>query len=704
MKRLNLRLKNRKINKKVRNRKTNIASDLKRRDSILRNMVVTFSILIIVSLAASSIINFLITKNKITDEFKNSTMNILEQNKKYIDLVTDNIQYVSMQIFNNKEVSELLSTDITDTYEKYLASQKISEILNSYTAAGSSDIIKSIYIYGKNGINVASNKNNLQNKDKLKAIQSEEFYKKAVDAKGRAIWSKPYKDIYSEDNNLMVSLARSIVSLSTFEKCGLLQINFDVDILNSALKDTKIGKSGYIFVVNNNGVIMSHKNPKLIGTKLNETYYGDIANSKEGTFEYKNNNKNMFGVYTTSSTTGWKFIGVVPKGELYSTAVDIGIISLIVIVICILLSILVSIFTSVRITIPIKEIIGITNKLSEGDFTVKSKKHKLSELNELGHNFNNMVNKLNNMVSSTAQLSSQTNSSSEELYDLSENIKSSSTEIAAVVKEIALGSTSQTEEVLKCAEFTNNFNNQMVHTIDSINKVNDATQDAIDVLKDSKNTINTLKQTSYNNSETMSKFTEIISQLDNNTKSVLTILNKINDIAKQTNLLSLNASIEAARAGEAGKGFAVVANEVKKLAEQSQSASTQIREILNNINESIGLSLNMSVEVKDAFNAEVEQVSSTINTFEVIDDSIDNIEKSMQDIMEDINVINKDKEILNNSINNIAAISEENTASTEEVTASIQQEAELNEKMYSLAKELNDKSASLESVLEKIKF
>ncbi|MCY6355649.1 methyl-accepting chemotaxis protein [Clostridium sp. ZS2-4] len=703
MKKLNLRLKNRKINKKIRNRKTNIASDLKIRNSILRNMVVTFSMLIIISLAASSVSTFFITKNRITNEFKSSTMNVLEQNKKYIDLVTGNIENISMQILNNKELSQLLTKHTDDYYENFMDNEKLCDILKAFTAGSSSKFIQSIYIYGDNGNYASTNRSNLANKDKLKAVQNEDFYKTAVEKNGKAVWSKPHKDVYNLDDNLTISLIRTIIENSNFKKCGMLQINFDVEALDSVLKDTTLGKTGYIFIVNKDGVIMSHKDSKLIGTKLNTSYYNNIVNSNEGTFKYKDN-KNMFGVYTTSDVTGWKFIAVVPQSELYSTAMNIGLISLIIMVVCILISIMVSIFTSLRITEPIKEIIGITNKLSKGDFTVKSNKYKLKELNELGDNFNSMINNLRSMLATTTELSSQTNASSIELYDLSENIRTSSKEIEAAVKEIAEGSTSQTEETLKCVEFSSNFNNQMAHTINSISNVSSATQNAMDVLKNSKNTINTLKNTSYNNSQAMSKFTEIIAQLDNNTKSVLTILNKINHIAKQTNLLSLNASIEAARAGEAGKGFAVVANEVKKLAGQSEEAAKQIKEILDGINESINLSMNMSEEVKDAFNAESEQVSSTINTFEVIDDSIENIEKAMQEIMEDINVINKDKETLNGSINNIAAVSEENTAATEEVTASVYQEIELNDKMYSLSKELNDKSANLEMVLEKFKF
>ena len=75
---------------------------------------------------------------------------------------------------------------------------------------------------------------------------------------------------------------------------GILKINIDPQVLSSSIKDAKVGKTGYIFI---------------------------LDNVKEGTFNFKQNGKNMYGVFTTYGTRGWKFVAVVPQSELASTEI-----------------------------------------------------------------------------------------------------------------------------------------------------------------------------------------------------------------------------------------------------------------------------------------------------------------------------------------------------------------------------------------------
>jgi methyl-accepting chemotaxis protein len=173
---------------------------------------------------------------------------------------------------------------------------------------------------------------------------------------------------------------------------------------------------------------------------------------------------------------------------------------------------------------------------------------------------------------------------------------------------------------------------------------------------------------------------------------------------KQTSLLSLNASIEAARAGEAGKGFSVVANEIRKLSEQSHSASLEIENIVKEVNRSIKGSLDISSKAQELFKEELQQVEHTIKSFENIKVSIINITNSMKDTMKSINIIDEEKDYMYDSINNIASISEENMATTEEVAATIQNQCEENDSMYFLAQGLNQKANELSKLIEKFKI
>lgn len=96
------------------------------------------------------------------------------------------------------------------------------------------------------------------------------------------------------------------------------------------------------------------------------------------------------------------------------------------------------------------------------------------------------------------------------------------------------------------------------------------------------------------------------------------ITDLINDIAVQTNLLALNAAIEAARAGEAGRGFAVVAEEIRKLAEQSKTSSSNISSLLENLMNKSNLAIKTSDIMKDKLNGQITVIGNSVNSFKEI--------------------------------------------------------------------------------------
>lgn len=160
----------------------------------------------------------------------------------------------------------------------------------------------------------------------------------------------------------------------------------------------------------------------------------------------------------------------------------------------------------------------------------------------------------------------------------------------------------------------------------------------------------------------MSKFVNISEQIQTSNahiedllikmKSAVEITNIINNIANQTNLLALNASIEAARAGESGKGFAVVADEVRILAEETKNSVSEISNIMNQVEDKVILVRDESNSITKGITGNVSEVDSAIKT----------LDKLVEDIKK-----------INDGTNNIAAISEEQTATTIEIKSQIKE-------------------------------
>lgn len=680
--------------------------DLKIKGGLFKRLVITFTLLSLFTLSISALLIYAVTKQKVSADFEKSTSQILNQNMNYVQIIDASIEAVSVQLISNKDFVNLISLDPKDDFEKYQSLTSLSSTLTTLVGSGATSFIRSIYVFAENdmSINSDSSSSNIKDAAKYSAFKETDDYKTALAADGKAIWSKVHENTFSSSHEQTISFMRVLKNPNTMKIAGMIVINSDADIFASSIRDAEIGASGYMLISDKDGNIVAHKDPTFEGKKVDLSIWNPVKALSKGAFDYTLKGKNMHGVVATYNTRGWKLMAVVPTNELSSTANSIGVISIPIIVLCVVLTIIFSMFTSIRITHPINDIILVAEKVSQGDFTIKTNRYTIHEINELSHNFNNMTENLKQMLSVTAGLSNETTSSAAQILNLSNSINDSSKEVVVAVEEITLGSSKQTEETIGCAKISDKFNGEITNAITSLNSVSKATDNSIAVINQSSITINNLSKTSENNSGAMSKVSDTIVALDQNTKNILTILNKINNITKQTNLLALNASIEAARAGDAGKGFSVVANEIRKLAEQSQSASFEIENIISQVNTSIGASLEISRNAKELFKEELNQVNSAIKSFDEIKASISNISEAMEYTMKSINIIDEDKNYLYDSINSIAAISEENTAATEEVTATIQNQSNSNNLMNSLAEGLNDKANGLIELINKFKF
>lgn len=143
------------------------------------------------------------------------------------------------------------------------------------------------------------------------------------------------------------------------------------------------------------------------------------------------------------------------------------------------------------------------------------------------------------------------------------------------------------------------------------------------------------------------------------------------DITDQTKLLSLNASIEAAHAGDAGKGFAVVAEEIKKLSEQSSHGADSIQRVARDIQEKSKLSVSLAENVKAMIATEQKDILDTQKCFDDLGAAITDSVSVMDSIAEKTVQLGAIKNGLISNINDLSAISEENAASNQEVTASV---------------------------------
>lgn len=273
----------------------------------------------------------------------------------------------------------------------------------------------------------------------------------------------------------------------------------------------------------------------------------------------------------------------------------------------------------------------------------------------INENAEKTLNTSNQMADIANTITDLFNASQDNMHSLQEIIEAQHEgmqDIASSMESTAQAITTQAQRVQEIQEETNTTEQ---HRKD----MTVASENAQTAVKEGVKGIADLKEKSLNVSQQSQVTVAATQAVINKVEEVQKIVGSIMSISKQTNLLALNASIEAARAGEAGKGFAVVANDVRELAEETNTASTQITDIINELNEDVQKAMASIDDTVNSVTEQNEMIQSVGENFSCIDENVTEMLSRFTEIGEGMKSIASSTTEINDSISNLSATSQE---------------------------------------------
>lgn len=354
---------------------------------------------------------------------------------------------------------------------------------------------------------------------------------------------------------------------------------------------------------------------------------------------------------------------------------------------------------------PIIKMEAIAKQIANGDLSVEAiQVNNQDEIGELAKSFNVMTENLRNLILSISHHSEMLASSSEELTATSQQSATASDEVAKTIEEIAIGANSQAQDTEKAVSNVLEMGKLLDANKAYIDGVAQATLEIDKRKEEGFSILNDLIEKTKQNNEVAQTVNDIIISNDENAAKIENASTMIQSIADQTNLLALNAAIEAARAGEAGRGFAVVAEEIKKLAEQSNSFTQEIKLIIDELRNKSQDAVNIMLVAKDIVVAQERSVKETEEKFGVIDHAITNTRSVIAKLLDSSEVLAQNKENILQIMENLSAIAQENASGTQQASASIEEQAASVEEIANASQNLSQTAVELTNLTQKFKI
>ncbi len=676
--------------------------------STLRFKLIASFLVPIIFIIILGVVSFLKASEGIQSNYEKATEDSIVMAGEFLRFGFESVEATSIQYANDDKIGRYFS-NLDDKFEANMNRKAIASSLMAKQITD--EFIQNIYFLSDNVTSISSS-GVIYDAGIVEEFRATELGKEL--GPSGMLWDgeDAFLDekLETDGREYSMRLIRNIIN-----RDALVIIETKSDVVNDILADLKFDKSGFIGLVTTDGreiidYSLKEEDPNIDVEALkaekvfiNEAFYQEtLASEDENGFKYvEYKGDSYLFMFTKIGQTGATLCALMPKSTITSQADSIKKITIIIVIIACFAAVVIAAWLSTGIDKTIRGIISKLKLAAKGDLTVQFDSKRKDEFNILINEIQTTFGKMKDLIQHVKTLSGEVSESASNVSMTSELFLKSSEDISSAMNEIEQGINQQAKDAEECLAQMDSLSQKIEVVSMNTKEIGQIAASTKLSVKEGTVISEELNQQTKSTIEITTDIIKDIEKLSEKSSSINKIINVINDIANQTNLLSLNASIEAARAGEHGKGFAVVASEIRTLAEQSKASVNDIKKIIGSIQEDTTTAVETARKAGKVLALQESAVKNTTDSYANINGSVERLVVSLSSITDNVANIEEARVSTLGAIENISAVLEEIAASSNNVNQTASNQVASVEGLNKSAVNLNTNSDNLVNEVKK---
>lgn len=624
-----------------------------------------------------------------------------------INAVSDYLNF-GLTVIQEKSGELLLDSDIGEYYNRPDGSPETNYINARYSVESAVQLVKKtnsfiagVHMIGKEAKTVSSE---AATQDSIyEAFQKSGIVKGLENKSVKYIWVGEHRDLDGLVSGGKVAYNTTNYACSLIRvmnaRNGYVVIDVSKQKLLDMFTEYDLGEESIIGFVAKDGREVTKGSEDSVFAM--QSYYQSAMEAEESSglaYQFYNGKEYLF-LYSRVGDMGAAICALIPKGAILEQVSGVKALNISFVTIAMVFATITLVFVSGAVGRAIHFLSMRIDQVATGDLTTSFDTRRKDEFLHLAKGIGNMLTDIRKLIGEVQEIGGKVSSSAGGVYETSERLLLATKDISRTIDDIEQGIVQQAGDTEQCLQQMAGLSYQIKQVHTNTGEIGEIANNTKQITGEGIIIIDELNNKAKATSDITHNVIVKIQEFETQSQDIGGFVSIINEIAAQTNLLSLNASIEAARAGEAGRGFAVVANEIRKLADQSVHAAKQIQNIVAMITEKTRDTVDTAKEAESIVSSQTEALSRTIQVFDNINTHVNNLANNLDNISQGIIKIESAKTDTMDAIQSISAVSEETAAASQEVSATAVSQIDSVERLLLAAQELAADAKKLEEAI-----